>query len=216
MERNSLQRVVPLGLVLLLISSILFFSAACSVQKRHYRKGFYVYMKHNPESRRCSERNSPALNFPRSSQAVVSTFASVDNKKEEPSLLCHAGKKSDLPAVAAFNQLNPPEKVVERNYQLVSAYSFKQERGERRKLEWMGITAFLIAAGAWLALVVYPITLLQFALFAIAAGLAALSMTKMSRDPDRYVLKTLSFVALLLSLIGLAILIYAGVIYLLS
>jgi hypothetical protein len=86
-----------------------------------------------------------------------------------------------------------------------------QQDGGGKKVDIIGITAFLMSIGAWFTTGIIPVLL-----FAAAAGLAALSMKKISKNPERYALKTLSFVALIIALLGFALYLYSYVLILFS
>jgi hypothetical protein len=217
MKRISAQRLIRLLLGVCLPLLFVFLTPSCSVEKRHYRKGFYVYCKHKKvdeplaKENRSGDRSFQKTNIGVSSVPGATVITNVpvvisdaSNRMQDPGVT-HVPLISLLPVAASIGNKTAAETPA------------KYSKGEkRRKVEWMGIFAFLISVGGWIALIMLSIGWLQVGLFAAGAILAALSMTKMSREPERYVLKTLSFVALLLSLIGLAVMLYAGLIYLLS
>jgi hypothetical protein len=212
MKRVGLQGDVRFYFVILL--SLCAFFEACSVQKRHYRKGFYVHAReknHNKEA--VPENNDRAL-------------LTLDKAGPSQSIFPSNTPESDLSASSEKCRVHEPlgfrEPVIDLSphqrifieHKKASVLSGPKE--QRRKVELMGILGFLASVAGWLTLIYLPIGFLQAILFGAGAILAALSMRKMSIEPGRYLLKTLSFVGLLLALIGLAVMLYAGLIYLLS
>ena len=197
--------------IILLLGCVLM--QGCTVQKRHYRRGFYVHgFRKSQDKELAGERRSRGI--PRNETITVAV--QKDALEARGLAITASAEKQDILQTVSPEHSTVPlsQQAIAREQKQSSAKSDRKE--ERRKAEFMGIVAFLASAGGWVALVYLPIGILQGILFGAGAILAALSMRKMSQQPERYVLKTLSFIALLLALIGLAVMLYAGLIYLLS
>lgn len=198
----------------ILLFSVCEFIQGCAVQKRHYRKGFYVQSRQKVHEKdvvkEVRPRRLPAI------ERAEKTEQNIPVAINEPVLVATAERSGGIPEVVSQKNIignTNPQTAVNLNKEATKNL-VRKEQG--RKVEFMGILGFLSSVAGWVMLVYLPIGFVQALLFAAAAILAALSMRKMSSEPGRYLLKTLSFVALLLALIGLAVMLYAGLIYLLS
>src|SRR5690606_30320693 len=74
---------------------------------------------------------------------------------------------------------------------------------KRKKVEPLGIFAFAISIASW-----FTSGFLTFPLFLLAAVLAVVSLNIISNSPERYLLKTLSLVALIVAVVGSVLSLY--------
>jgi hypothetical protein len=103
------------------------------------------------------------------------------------------------------NELSAPAPVV------IPLFFNGNKKEGRRKAEPWGLLAFALSVGAW-----FTTGYITLPLFLLGAILAIASLNIMGQNPERYVLKTLSLVALILSVIGAAIALFTLVLLLYS
>src|SRR5690349_7674521 len=181
MKRIKPFSVVSFGFVLIFF--VCFIMQGCALQKRHYRKGFYVQKFHkSPEKKTKQEREVDEIARDDKKGGKVPIVAT---NYDEPHTTASAQKK-DLPHSFYVQHKNLP--VLHRDpVSLPKQGSARpSHREESRKAEFMCIFGFLASVGGRVALVYLPIGILQGVLFAAGAILGALSMRKMSQRPEKY------------------------------
>lgn len=192
---------------LLLVTLLLcLFWSSCSVQQRRYRKGFYVsgvYKRNNPANvRPCKEVNAVVC----ISNALPQLLPEKDSERISKVLTCEG-------AVQYPNAGSLHLAAVDRELRPLPAPAIKTELGAGvgRKADWLGIAAFVISIASW-----FSTGWLALPLFALAAILAVISLRKIALAPERYVLKTLSLVALIVALTGVLLSSYMLIVILFS
>lgn len=80
-----------------------------------------------------------------------------------------------------------------------------------RKADWMGLAACAMSIGGWFAG-----TFIAVPVFLLAAVLALISLNRIGKAPEQYVLKTLSLVALIVAVAGAALSLFTLILLLFS